>query len=137
MRRLFILLVLSFVAPSLSFAGTAVVVHSSNASEFSAEIVRLIYLGKQKNFSSGGKIIALDQEDGSTVKKSFIKSIVNKSENQYAAYWAKLMFTGKGVKPTVASSDAEVVDLVSKNVNFIGYVDSSAVNDSVKVVATF
>jgi ABC-type phosphate transport system substrate-binding protein len=32
--------------------------------------------------------------------------------------------------------DADVVGLVGGNPNMIGYVDASAVNDSVKVVAT-
>jgi len=62
---------------------------------------------------------------------------VKKTQSQYTAYWAKLMFTGKGIPPKEIESEKELVMLVSKNPNLIGYVDASAVTDDVRVVARF
>ena len=45
-----------------------------------------------------------------------------------------MVFTGKAQPPKEVSDDAAVIAKVSSDPEAIGYVDSGAVNDSVKVV---
>ena len=79
----------------------------------------------------------LDLEEGSATREVFLSEVVKKSKSQYSAYWAKIMFTGKGVPPKVVTSDKDMIELVSKNPNIIGYVDSANVTPDVRVVAKF
>jgi hypothetical protein len=67
----------------------------------------------------------------------FNEKILNKTSSQMKAYWSKLVFTGKGTPPKELLSDKEVIDLVSKNPNMIGYIQKESVTAAVKVVATF
>ena len=53
------------------------------------------------------------------------------------AYWSKLVFTGKGTPPDELASSADAVAAVAKHENAIAYVDSAAVDGSVKVVTTY
>ena len=57
-----------------------------------------------------------------------------KSESQLTSYWSKITFTGKGQPPQRESNDTSVKELVASNPNLIGYIDSSMVDDSVKVI---
>jgi len=63
--------------------------------------------------------------------------VAKKSQSQFTAYWAKLMFTGKGVPPKVVDTEADMVALVAKNPSIIGYVDAANVTADVRVVAKF
>ncbi len=74
---------------------------------------------------------------GSDVHKEFAKKVLGKSSSQLKAYWAKLVFTGKGTPPKQINSDAEMIKLVAANPNLIGFVNAASVDDSVKVAATF
>lgn len=128
-----------FVATSvfnLANAEVAVIVHPSNDSALSDSDIKKIYLGKSKKFSNGATAVAVDLPEGTAIRVAFIDAIVEKSETQFKSYWSRLIFTGKGVPPKILQNDAEVVDLVSRNPDVIGFVDSSSVNDSVKVVLT-
>ena len=50
------------------------------------------------------------------------------------AYWAKIIFTGRGQPPRQVATSAEAKKLVAQNPNAIAYIDSAMVDDSVRVV---
>jgi ABC-type phosphate transport system substrate-binding protein len=120
-----------------AMAEVAVIVNPANASTITSEDIAKLYLGKTKKFSNGNNAVPLDQKEGTDIRISFLENIVGKDESQMKSYWSRLIFTGKGVPPKVTESDAETKELVSRNPDVIGYIDSSAVDDSVKVVTTF
>ncbi len=117
-------------------AEVSVVVHPSNGATPDAGIVGKIYLGKVKRFPGGGTATPVDQAEGSATRAVFQQKIVKKNASQYKSYWSKMIFTGKGQPPKAIDSDAAVIDLVSSNPSTIGYIDSSAVTDGVKVILT-
>ncbi len=78
-----------------------------------------------------------NQNEGSAAREAFNDKVLGKSSSQLKAYWSRLIFTGKGTPPKESGSDADVVSLVAKNPNLVGYVDAAAVDGSVKVVYTF
>lgn len=120
-----------------SFGELAVIVHKSNTDELDVNFIQMVFLGKTKGFPSAGKAVPLDLPENTPVREIFLKQIARKSKAQFTAYWAKLMFTGKGVPPKIVKSEASMVELVSKNPNIIGYVDAANVTDNVRVIARF
>jgi len=95
-----------------------------------------LWLGKSHKIPGIGKVKVLDQSGNSDIKEAFYDKLAHKSKDQLKAYWAKIIFTGKAVPPKALSSDKKVLDIVSKNKNTLGYIDSKSVTDDVKVLMT-
>lgn len=120
-----------------SYAAVAVIVNpGAGIDTLSEDDVARIFLGKTKSFPSGAQAVPVNQDEGSAVREKFNEAICKKNASQYKAYWAQLVFTGKGTPPKDAGNDAAVKSLIAANPNMIGYIDSSAVDASVKVVYT-
>jgi ABC-type phosphate transport system substrate-binding protein len=99
--------------------------------------VSRIFLGKAKSFPNGSQALPVDQDEGSKTREAFNTSILGKSDSQLKSYWSRLIFTGKGTPPKQSGTVAEIKTLVADNPNIIGYIDSSAVDATVKVVHRF
>ncbi len=136
LTRSFSLIALLLVSVE-AFSAGAVIVHPSNNSELDRQTIAKIYLGKRDTFSDESNAIPIDQEGHSGAREVFLKSVLNKSSSQFKSYWSKLLFSGKGTPPKKISSPQEIKTLVSENSQAIGYVDSSLVDESVKVVLEF
>lgn len=131
----FILSAVLTAGVSLSaLAQTTVIVHPDNNSALDEKSVQRIFLGKEKKFSDGSESIPVNQVADSAVRADFDTNVLGRSSSQVSAYWSKLVFTGKGVPPKEVGSDAEVIELVSKNPSAIGYIDSASLTDAVKAV---
>ena len=50
--------------------------------------------------------------------------------------WSKLVFTGKATPPKEYAGNAEVKKAAATDPKAIGYIDKSAVDDTVKVILT-
>jgi ABC-type phosphate transport system substrate-binding protein len=89
-------------------------------------------------FFLGGSVmfVPVEQAEGSPIREEFYKKVLEKEPAQVQAIWSKIIFTGKGKPPKVMKSSAEVKKAVSESFNAIGYIEKSAVDESVKVVAT-
>lgn len=116
------------------FAQLTLVVNPANTNNLTEKDVQRIFLGKEKKFPDGSETLPVNQVADNSLRKSFDEDVLGRNSSQVSAYWSKLVFTGKGIPPKEVSTDAEVIDLVSKNPSVIGYIDSSSVTDSVKVV---
>lgn len=123
------------IASQSVFAELVIVVNPANTNAIDAKQIKRIFLGKDKKFPDGSESIPVNQLQESTLRQEFDESVLGRSSSQVSAYWSKLVFTGKGIPPKEVTSDAQVIDLVSKNPSVIGYVNKSSVNDSVKTVA--
>lgn len=126
-----------FLYSSSCLAEQVVIVHPDNPAPPSETEIKRLYLAKAKSFSDGTLAIPLNHQDSSEARKAFDKNVLGKSESQMKSYWAKLVFTGKATPLKQATSDDEILELVSKNPSAIGYIDTSKANDSVKIVHTF
>jgi len=103
---------------------------ASQVAKLSAEQVSDCYLGKSTDF------LPVDQEKSSPLRHDFLEKVASKKEAQYEALWAKLEFSGKGIRPKALPSDAAVKKAVAADPNAIGYIDKAAVDPTVKVVFT-
>ena len=124
---LVLLIGLMTTSPSV-MADVAVVVSSGFGGSLDKDAVAQIYLGKDKSLTPFMQKGAVAEE--------FIDKVLSRNGAQYKAYWAKLAFTGGGRPPKELGSDAEVLSTVSTSADAIGFVDATAVNDSVKVLFT-
>ncbi|KGK85349.1 ABC-type phosphate transport system, periplasmic component [Stutzerimonas degradans] len=117
-------------AASLAQAEVAVIVNSAAAKTPSQSDVANIFLGKDKSMKG------VDQAGWNPVKEAFYAGVTSKNESQLKSYWSGLIFTGKGQPLPSVADDAAVVAKVGAEADAIGYVDSAAVNGSVKVLFT-
>ncbi len=131
MKRLVILLVTFtgfwFALPAHAEFVVIVSKHSAT-NKILPEQVAQIFLGKTT------QMVPVDQAKDSVIRNEFYQKIANKSPAQIDAIWAKNVFTGKGLLPKEVHSDAEVKKAVVADSNAIGYIEKSALDDSVKVL---
>lgn len=128
---------LTLVGASTAWSGVAVIVHPSNGNALAEGDISRIFLGKKKSFPDGSEAIPIDHQHGSAVRSNFVGTLLKKNDQQIKAYWAQLMFTGKGTPPNDVGGSADVKKLVSENPSLIGYINLADADDSVKVVHQF
>ena len=89
-------------------------------------------------FFLGGSVLftPVEQAPESSIRAEFYKKVLEKEAAQVQAIWSRIVFTGKGKPPKEYKSSTDVKKAISENVNAIGYIEKSAVDDSVKVIAT-
>ncbi|MBF7073037.1 phosphate ABC transporter substrate-binding protein [Glaciecola sp. MH2013] len=134
MFKKFLLAATLLFAANMALAEIVVVVNPANANALDSKTVQRIFLGKDKKFADGAETIAVNQVADNQIRQDFDQNVLGRSSSQVSAYWSKLVFTGKGIPPKEVASDAEVIDLVSKNPSVIGYINKASVTDAVKVV---
>jgi len=123
------------LASASAQAQVVVIISAKNPiSKLNVEQVSQIFLGQAKTFYSGGQAEPLDLPEGAAVRNDFYQKCTNKNAAQLKAHRAKLTFSGAGQAPQTLSDAAAMVKRVAENPKFIGYVDKSAVDASVKVV---
>jgi ABC-type phosphate transport system substrate-binding protein len=122
-------------APLFAHAGVAVVVGAkSPAGKLSADQVSQLFLGKSTSLPGAGTAVLLDQSEGSAVRDAFYEKATGKNPAQAKAVWSRLVFSGAAQAPKALPSGAEVKKAVAANPDAIGYIDSSEVDASVKVL---
>lgn len=112
-------------------AEIVVIVNKDNpASRMFSEQASQFFLGKSAMFTP------VDQAEGSKIRAEFYQKVADKDPAQVKAIWSKLVFTGKATPPKEFKSNADVKKAVAEDPKAIGYIDKSAVDDSVKVILT-
>ena len=132
--KLFSVIALSLLATP-TFAGIAVIVHPDNNSQIDKNDIRAIYLAKTNSFDGGAKATPVDVDNNDDMKKIFAKQVLRKSVSSLNSYWSRMIFSARG-NPPKSMSMAGVKAKVANDKSAIGYIDSSMVDGSVKVVLT-
>ena len=135
MKKIVISLALSAVTMACfalsASAETVVIVSQKNpATRMFSEQASQFFLGKSTLFTP------VDQAEGSPIRADFYRKVADKDAAQVKALWSKLVFTGKGTPPKEYNGNAEVKKAVAADPKAIGYIDKSAVDDTVKVILT-
>ncbi len=110
---------------------SVIVSKKAQISTISTNDISKIFLSKTKRLPNGeiAQTVELDDEN---VKSEFYQQISKKNQKQLRAYWATMIFTGKGQPPKSINSIEELYRYLEQNQNAISYVDSSFV-DSTKI----
>jgi len=112
----------------------AVVSSKSPITTLSKSQLMDIFLGKRTSFPDGRSVVPIDQTEGSAVRDEFYSRIAGMSPAQVKAFWAKIIFTGRGQPPKTVATSLEAKKLLDANPNTISYIDQSLVDSSVRVV---
>ncbi|MBA55972.1 MAG: phosphate ABC transporter substrate-binding protein [Pseudomonadales bacterium] len=124
------------MAAAFASAEVVVIVNAnSSINSATADEIQQVFLGK-RNEIGGVSVTAVDQAEGNEARKEFYQKVVDKTPAQLNAYWSRLIFTGKGKPPKQYFDDAEVVETLLEEEDAVGYIDSSAVTEGIKVIYT-
>ena len=133
MNKLMSTLLLAALAATTATASaeTVVIVSQKNpATRMFSEQASQFFLGKSNLFTP------VDQAEGSAVRADFYRKVADKDPAQVKALWSKLVFTGKATPPKEYTGNDAVKKAVAADPKAIGYIDKSAVDDTVKVILT-
>jgi hypothetical protein len=130
-----ILAIVCGVAANVATAEVVVVVSAkSRIGALSADQVANLFLGKVRTYPGGDEAVPLDQHEGAPVRQEFHAKVTRKSAALLKAHWSKLLFTGRGQPPKELTSGDAVKKIVAEDPKFIGYIDKSEVDGSVRIV---
>lgn len=110
-------------------AGVVLVGHPS-ASALTKDQAADIYLGKDLSAKP------VDQPESAAIRAEFYKKATGRDASQIKAAWSRIAFSGKGQPPKEVPDDAAVKKAVAADPKAVGYIDSAAVDASVKVLLT-
>ena len=100
--------------------------------------VRKIFMGKQTVWPGVGKnpVVFVTLKDGAS-HKAFLKGYLGKTPKQYASYWKKLVFTGKGKAPRSFKTEKDLLVYVTKTVGAVGYIGSKTASaaKNIKIIS--
>ncbi|HEY2895077.1 MAG TPA: hypothetical protein VGJ16_12710 [Pirellulales bacterium] len=105
-----------------------VVIVNPASAPISKEQISDVYLARNSAWTP------IDQAAGSPIYTQFYKQATGRDVAQVKAIWSKILFTGRGVPPKQLLDSAAVKKAVAANPKAVGYIEKSAVDDSVKVV---
>jgi len=94
-----------------------------------------IFLGKVSHFPNGLPAVPIDLAEDSLVRDEFYAKFLGKTPAQIKAFWAKIIFTGRGQPPKTMSNGTALKKFIADNADAIGYLEREWVDSSVKVVA--
>jgi ABC-type phosphate transport system substrate-binding protein len=130
-----ILAILCGLVVNAAAAEVVVVVSAKNPiSAMGADQVANIFLGKTMTYPNGDVVIPVEQSEGAAARQEFHTKVTRKSPALLKAHWSKLLFTGRGQPPRELSDANAIKKTIARNPEFIGYMDRSEIDDSVKVV---
>lgn len=130
-----IILMAGLLLGTLSHAELVVILHPAiSINKLTKEEVARIFMKKSKTLPNGEEVIPLSQASRPEVNEQFFADITGQERMQRDAYWARLLFTGKGRPPEDAKNDKNVKERVASDRRYIGYIDATHLDKTVKVV---
>jgi len=120
-----------------TFAEVEVIVHNDNTSQLTAEDIKSIFLGQQNLFPDGGEAIPISLPYNDEHMVYFTQSLLKKSQRQFNAYWAIMIFSGNGSPPKEFQSVESILSLVRKNPKLIAFIPTGSDLSGVKIVGKF
>jgi ABC-type phosphate transport system substrate-binding protein len=122
-------LIAALLGSGLAHADDIVVI-TSPASSLTKEQIADTFLGKNTSATP------VDLPEASPIRAAFYSKATGKELAQVKAVWARLVFSGKAQPPKEVPDAAAVKKAVAADPKAIGYIDKSAVDDSVKVLTS-
>lgn len=121
-------------------AGTAaadvvvVVSGDSPVRTLSSDALADLYLGRLDRLPGSGKVVPFDLSERVPTHDEFYREYLNRTPAEIKAHWSRLIFTGRGQPPESVRDGETMADIVAQNPNAVGYVDSSMVDERLRVV---
>jgi ABC-type phosphate transport system substrate-binding protein len=133
-RYIFLTALCIFISMNALAADVRVIANNSvGSSSISANDLKAVFLQEKSSLSDGSRVVPVLAKVG-VAHETFVKQYLGKTEDALMTYYRSLVFTGKGLMPKTLASDAEVLAYVARTKGAIGYVNSSAGLEGVKVL---
>lgn len=129
-------LLLTLTQGALAAGAEVVVVVSAESpvSSLTDAQIANIFLGKTSRFPEGERAVPLDLPEGSPAREELYLKLAGKDSAQMKAHWSRIIFTGRGQPPSEVASAEVLKQRLAENPSAIGYLDSSMVDDSLRVL---
>lgn len=111
----------------------AVIVHRDRDASLDLHQLAQIYLKTRRHWPDGSQIIPVNRDARSRVRERFSQLVFGESARHQALYWNRQYFQGV-LPPATLASDEAVRRFVATEPLAIGYLDTAAVDGSVRVV---
>lgn len=136
MKNIFLrfLSVLAFAATVISAHAAPAVIGNQNLAgeKIDAATLKAVFLGKKVSWSGAGRVtLAVIKGD---LADEFLKATVDMSASAFSNHWRRLSMTGGGTAPKFFDKAEDLRRFVAETPGAIGFVDESAVDDSVHVI---
>jgi hypothetical protein len=126
LNRGLLVLLAAFATLQDAYAGDIVVIVNNAADAPSKAEVADVYLGRSRAFTP------IDLIDTPAFRADFYQRATGRDLAQVKSVWSRIVFTGKGQPPQEMSSAAAVKKAVAADLKGIGYIDKSALDNTVK-----
>jgi len=123
--------VLLLLVAAPASAQHSIIVNKASAQKASKDEARDMFAGAKLTWSDGAKVQVVDQAE-SEAGKAFYEKVIGKSVNQVRMQWTKLLLSGQAMAPKKCVDDAAVKKAVAEGPNTIGYISTSALDETVK-----
>jgi hypothetical protein len=120
---------------SLARADIVVVVPArSPVQKLSEEQVADLFLGRAAVPVPGGALEPIDLAEGRPERDDFYRRIAAMSAPQLTAYWARMIFTGRGKPPREVGDEHAVKEQMARNPHLLAYLPRQDVDDTMRIV---
>lgn len=108
----------------------------TNVNSLTQGEARQIFMGKSKRLPDGQSVVPLVPMENHPVRIAFDRLVLDRDPKQMRAYWAQMIFTGRGKPPQQLENDAAMKREVAATPNAIGYIDQASLDGSIKAIMT-
>ena len=116
-------------------ADISVVVHrDSEVRQLSRTEVSNLYLGHGLQTGKFPRFLVLERPRDSEIRRRFFNRLNGMDLDRVNALWARLQFSGEALPPTPLQEDRRVLQALRAYPEAIGYVDSTALDGSVREI---
>lgn len=125
----------NLIYPTTLYAHKILINKSSSKNSLTAQEIKLIFLGKKKQWNNGIPIQVFVYKEEEDYHIDFCREIVEVPPITFRTFWSRNTFIGNGRPLKYASSPKEMLEIVSKTSGAIGYIlktDSAIINLSEK-----
>lgn len=128
-------LIISVISLPIHADEIAVIAHpQATFNQITTGETRQLFMGKSKTLPNAQTALPLMHLENSSLRTRFDRAVLDRDPKQMRAYWAQMIFTGRGKPPRQLDSDEAMKKEVAANSNAIGYIDGKSVDSSVKVL---
>jgi len=133
-RALWIILLVLLAAPPAR-AGVAIIANDNvPVDSITRDDLLDLYTGDVRKWNDGRSVVVMDLKERGELRDLFY-AFLGKTPSRMKSIWLRKMLAGEADPPESLASEEEMVEKVRRTAGAIGFVDSSRVLDSVKVLA--
>ena len=130
-----VLSMLFLACSPVALAQQAVVVANASVdtTSLTQSELRQIFTGHKQYWSNGEKIHVVVLEDEHGLHKAFCRETLHMFPYQLSRLWDQLTYSGQGVTPARAASQAKLIELIESTPGAIGYIGNGKVIEAQQI----